>query len=110
MSLPILLGQRPRFSIPFHIQLVHTCASLPHFAERAYLLWVVITLGLCGVASVWGHVLSPLANQRVLLKMGARVKAGERRLEACTNLGRRGECSVLLEMAKRRMGTARLHR
>ena len=56
MSPPILLWQTPRFSIPFQIQLVHTCASLPHSEARAFWLWVVITLGFLGVAGVKGHV------------------------------------------------------
>ena len=55
VSLPISLGQRPRIPSPFHGQLVHTCASPPHFAARACLLWVMINLGLCMWAT---HVLS----------------------------------------------------
>ena len=58
MSLSIILGQSPRFSITFHTQLVHTFASLSHFAAGEFLLWVMITLGFCGVAGVRGHVLS----------------------------------------------------
>ena len=69
MSPPILLWQTPRFSIPFQIQLVHTCASLPHSEARACWLWVVITLGFLGVAGVKGHVLSRgIPSQRMTSK------------------------------------------
>ena len=57
MSLPILLGHKPRFSIPFHTQLVHTCTSMSHFSARECWLWMMMILGLCWVAGVKGHVL-----------------------------------------------------
>ena len=38
-------------------QLVHTCASLSHFAAKACWHWVMIAHGFFGVAGVKGHVL-----------------------------------------------------